>query len=344
MPKIDYTGKEMSGTRLEMVDVANRIAREFAADGYNLTLRQLYYQFVANDLFPDDRCYSQTGAGKWVKAVDGTKNAEPNYKWLGDIINDARMSGYIDWNNLVDRTREEAGGTGSMTDPSQVINPNYYWTDKWEGQEYYVEVWVEKEALQQVASRGSRNHEVTYFCCRGYVSQSAQWRAARRMEDAILDGKKVRIIHLGDHDPSGIDMTRDIRERLAVFIAQDLGRCGEPGGVYSEAWQAEEDLDEDFAVERIALNMDQIRRYNPPPNPAKLTDSRGSGYVERFGNESWELDALTPRVLVPLIEDAVSQYVDHELFDERVERENEEREILAAAKERWPEVKALLTS
>lgn len=340
MPKIDYTGKIITGERLRMVQIADEIAQEFAADGYNLTLRQMYYQFVANDLFPDERTYRQVGNNKWVRDPEGTKNAEPNYKWLGDIINDARMAGYLDWENLVDRTREEAGGTGSMEDPSEVIDPLYYWTDKWVGQEYYVEVWVEKEALAEIAERGAQRLEAKYFCCRGYVSQSAQWRAAQRMGNAIRDGKKVRVIHLGDHDPSGIDMTRDIRERLAVFIAQDLERSYSR---YQEAWEAEEDLDEDFAVERIALNMDQINRYNPPPNPAKLTDSRGSGYVRQYGDKSWELDALTPRVLVPLIENAITQYVDVDLFNERVRKQREEREILAKVKERWSDVKEFLS-
>jgi hypothetical protein len=339
MPVIDYTGKEMTGVRAQMVGIARRIAQEFADDGYNLTLRQLYYQFVANDLFPDDRAYAQTTAGKWVKHPDGTKNAEPNYKWLGDIVNDARMAGYIDWDTLVDRTREEAGGTGHMEDPADIIDPRYYWTDKWAGQEYYVEVWVEKEALSEIAARGAERLEATYFCCRGYVSASAQWRAAQRMVDAIRDNKKVRIIHLGDHDPSGIDMTRDIRDRLATFIAQDMGYAG-PG---EEAWYYGEMLEDQFEVERIALNMDQIRTHNPPPNPAKLTDSRGSGYVAKYGMKSWELDALTPRILVPMIEQAITQYVDVDLFNERVREEKQQREILEQCKDRWEDVVEFLT-
>lgn len=335
MPKIDYTGKVITGARREMVRVAERICAELAADGYDLTLRQLYYQFVAHDLFPDDRTWRQVGK-RWVRDPNGTKNAEPNYTWLGGIVNDARMAGYLDWAYLVDRTRAPSGGTGSMTDPAEVINPNCYWIDKWKGQEYYVETWVEKEALAGVLQRACPLFEITHFCCRGYVSQSAQWRAARRMREAIDDGKKVRILHLGDHDPSGIDMTRDIRERLATFIAQDLGLT-DPG---DEASTAEYELDERFDVERLALNMDQIRQYDPPPNLAKLTDSRGSSYVRRYGNSSWELDALGPRELVPLIQDAIGRYVDQDLFDQRVALEREERKILAVTKDHWDEISA----
>ena len=83
------------------------------------------------------------------------------------------------------------------------------------------------------------------------------------------------IIHLGDHDPSGIDMTRDIQERLQMFGA-------------------------DVYVKRVALTMNQIGTYNPPPNPAKITDSRASKYIDEYGNESWELDALEPQVITDL--------------------------------------------
>lgn len=77
------------------------------------------------------------------------------------------------------------------------------------------------------------------------------------------------ILHLGDHDPSGIDMTRDISDRLELFGA-------------------------DVEVKRIALNWDQIDEFTPPPNPAKLSDSRAGAYIAEYGDESWELDALEP--------------------------------------------------
>jgi hypothetical protein len=54
-------------------------------------------------------------------------------------------------------------------------------------------------------------------------------------------------------------------------------------------------------VRRIALTMDQVRQYDPPPNPAKLTDSRATRYIEEYGYDSWELDALEPAVLADLI-------------------------------------------
>jgi hypothetical protein len=335
VPSIEYVPKSFPLTARLVINQARDICAQFARDGDDLTLRQLYYQFVAHDLFPDERTWRQVGS-KWVKDPNGTKNAEPNYKWLGALINDARLAGMLDWGYIVDRTRATKGGTGSDTDPSEVIQyaADSYRVDKWAGQEFHVEAWIEKDALSGILQRACGPLEIPYFACRGYPSQSALWRAARRHEEAIEDGKKVRIIHLGDHDPSGIDMTRDIEHRLATFIAQDLDYCGSE----EDAETCASEIFEVFQVERIALNMNQIRQYNPPPNPAKLSDSRGSGYVQRYGVSSWELDALSPTVLRELVTDAVLQYRDEDLWEERVSQEHDEKQILVALDKHWPDI------
>jgi hypothetical protein len=115
---------------------------------------------------------------------------------------------------------------------------------------------------------------------------------------------------LGDHDPSGEDMVRDIETRLAEFGVEDL------------------------AVIKIALTIDQVQRYNPPPNPAKMTDSRAAGYVAKFGSSSWEVDALPPNVLANLIRAAFDNEIDVELMDKIKEHEEHDKTALrkAAAK------------
>jgi hypothetical protein len=186
--------------------------------------------------------------------------------------------------------------------------------------------------------------DVPFFSCRGYTSQSEIWGAAQRLGSKIDAGKNVVVIHLGDHDPSGIDMTRDIEHRLAMFIAQDcLGAPAAPAQDlrdYIESYL--EDIEGRLTIDRIALNMDQIRRYDPPPNPAKLTDARARGYVAMHGSSSWELDALDPDTLVELVRDAVGRYRDDDAWDEAVEREDEERKVLTATSDRWGEVESFL--
>lgn len=275
--KICYTPKNFADSSLSIIDTANGILEEYDQQGFTLTLRQLYYQFVARDLFPENRRWSWTGT-RWIKDPEGIKNALPNYKWLVSLINDARLAGLIDWDYLVDRTRElrDLEHFVSRADALQKL-AGWYHIDFWEHQDYRPEVWIEKDALIGVIEGVCQRYDTPYFSCRGFTSQSEMWAAAQRLLGYVEQGQEPVIIHLGDHDPSGCDMSRDVQERLQLFMGQQI----------------------DFR--RIALNMNQVQQYNPPPNPAKLTDSRSPPYIAQFGTDSWELDALDPATIIALI-------------------------------------------
>jgi hypothetical protein len=291
--KIGYEDWNPTGDSLALVDTAEQICEEYAAKGYDLTLRQLYYQFVARGFIP---------------------NHQRSYKRLGSVIDRARKAGLLDWDYIVDRTRNLRGYT-TYTSPADLVREmeGQFHVDLWEDQDYMVEVWVEKEALAGVIARASLAYGVDYFSCRGYVSQSELHAAAlrhRAYEDA---GKRVVVVHLGDHDPSGIDMTRDIQDRLRLFGAHTV-------------------------VNRIALNLNQVEEFNPPPNPAKLTDSRVGGYIERFGSKSWELDALDPETLAGLIKKEITDFVDPDAFNIRVDIQKEGRAQLRKVARHWSAV------
>lgn len=303
MPRIAYVDMpNFRADTLAIIDLANEIASSYKRRGFNLTLRQLYYQFIARDFFP---------------------NSEKSYDKLGRIISGARLAGLFDWEHLEDRAREAHGvdwlGTGEP-DVSDIIRAAQYHfsVDLWEGQSRRVEIWVEKQALEEVASKAANGFRVGYFACKGYVSQSEMWGAGMRMREAIDAGQTPLVLHLGDHDPSGIDMTRDIGERLSLF--------------------AEEEIE----VKRIALNMGQIRELNPPPNPAKLSDSRATDYVARYGSSSWELDAIEPEALVRLIRSEIAEVLDREAFDERCEFEAEGRQMFDHLADRWDDAREIL--
>jgi hypothetical protein len=279
MPKIQYREINFRGKSLELINLVNQVINEYKAQGYELTLRQAYYQLVARGYIP---------------------NNERSYKNIGNLINDGRLAGLIDWYAITDRTRN-LRNRSHWSSPDQVIRSAMYSynLDKWKGQPNYVEVWVEKDALVDIVGQACYPLDTPYFSCRGYTSQSEMWSAAQRFIDQS-DRENRIIIHLGDHDPSGIDMTRDIQERLNLFGA-------------------------DVYVKRVALTMQQIDTYNPPPNPAKITDSRCNSYMEQFGDESWELDALEPKVITDLITSEVTAYRDDEIYMEVCDQERREK-------------------
>ena len=296
MPCICYVEKRFSSASLALIDTANAIIEDYAAQGYSITLRQLYYQLVSRDYI---------------------ENTEQSYKRVGSIIADARMAGLLDWEAIEDRTRN-LRELGHWSSPQAIVRAcaSQYREDLWGDQDCYVEVWVEKDALIGVVEAACNPLDVPHFSCRGYTSASEMWTASQRLREAGYGGRKPVVIHLGDHDPSGIDMTRDIEERLNLF---------------STNGELDPDSESEITVERIALNMDQIRTYRPPPNPAKTTDARYTGYERLYGDESWELDALEPRVLADLITQQVQSYIDTDRWEAAVERMQAGRKALAAA-------------
>jgi hypothetical protein len=278
MPKICYTEWTPAASSQATLDAANTIIEQYQAKGYDLTLRQLYYQLVARDIIA---------------------NTQAQYDRLGIIISKARLAGLVDWNAIVDRTRNMKQNS-HWDNPGQIIRAcaNQFMVDRWAGQDYRVEVWIEKDALVGVISRVCEQLDVPYFSCRGYTSASEMWSMGhRRMGQHRREGQTTIIMHLGDHDPSGLDMTRDIADRLELFSGQAV------------------------EVKRLALNMDQVEELGPPPNPAKVTDSRAKAYIIAYGRESWELDALEPEYMENLIRTNVLALRDQEAWDKALEKE-----------------------
>ena len=286
-----YIDKRLGDPSLLIIGHANEIIQEYDAQGLDLTLRQLYYQFVARGLL---------------------QNKQSEYNRLGNIVSDGRLCGLLPWDKLVDRTRNLMG-LETYKSPAEVLKSAAasYRRDLWQEQTWRPEVWVEKEALTGVVSGICNKLRVDFFACRGYNSQSEQWRAGQRFAQYVRDGQRPIVFHLGDHDPSGMDMTRDNRERLELF-------AGTP-----------------VIVQRLGLNMNQIEELNPPENPAKLNDPRAAGYIERFGNKSWELDALDPTYIRNLIDGAVSQVRDMEVWGRSLAREVADKDRLRTLADEW---------
>lgn len=298
-----YVKKNFTSSSLEIIDQANEIIEDYLAQGFRLTLRQLYYQFVSRDLI---------------------SNIQSEYKRIGSIINDARLAGVLDWEAIEDRTRNVIV-YDHWDSPEQLVREavSWYRIDRWEEQTYRPEVWIEKDALIGVLEQLCMKMDVPLFSCRGYTSQSEMWGASQRFSKWRLGGQTPYIIHLGDHDPSGIDMTRDIKDRTAMFmtpVEEELADRTESGEFHGVT----------FKLERIALNYPQIEKYAPPPNPAKLTDSRANKYVDDYGESSWELDALEPSVLADLVKKKLLSIRDEDVWKAMLRREARGRKRLEA--------------
>lgn len=327
--------------------IINEIIEEYRQEGYVLTLRQLYYQLVSRDIIP---------------------NKQSEYAKLSTLLTKGRMAGVVDWEAIEDRNRRPylpywvSGIEGAIRDTI-----NQYRLDRQKGQDYYIELWVEKDALSGVLKRITEHYHIRLIVNKGYSSTSAMYDAYERVKRKLLQKKKVVILYLGDHDPSGLDMIRDIRDRTREFISnsEDVKEIWEDEREHEfsdEIWDRDEFsdnildkyeydddshvkedgeewfdyakgfgkylFDERVEVRPIGLTMKQIKQFAPPPNPAKITDPRAKWYIEKFGRVSWEVDALNPETLHKLVRENVESLIDMDLFQERVEQEESDKEKL----------------
>lgn len=268
---------------LERLEIVNDIIEDYADQGYKLTLRQLYYQLVSRDIVP---------------------NQQAEYAKLGNILVKGRMAGVVDWEAIEDRIRVPhlpywvTGIEGALEDTI-----GQYRLDRQKGQKNYIEVWVEKDALSGVLKTITEYYHIVLMVNRGYSSCSAMHDAFERLERQECNGIYTNILYLGDHDPSGMDMVRDVQDRLIEF-----GVCP--------------------SIKHTAITLQQIDKYSPPPNPAKITDPRAQWYMEKYGETSWEVDALEPKILHELLKTDIEGLIDMELFAAQLEQEEENKKDL----------------
>lgn len=287
MSFIKFKEMKFKKSTMARINQANEIIDEYLAAGYRMTLRQLYYQFVSRDLLA---------------------NTERTYKNLAKTISDARLAGLVDWDAIEDRGRQP-DIPNEWNSIEEVIETaiQQFRLPRWDDQEFYAELWVEKQALAGVLEPLADKYHVPLMVNKGYSSQSAMYESACRfMENERSDKPKV-LFYLGDLDPSGEDMVRDIRDRMEMFGVRGL------------------------VVEKVAINMDQVEKYGPPPNPAKVTDPRAAWFIEEYGESSWEVDALPPDVLEKIIHREFKKIIDRPAMNRVQFQEDKDKERIREA-------------
>lgn len=269
----------------QLVPVVNEILTQY---DFPLTVRQIYYRLISDpyNLF---------------------ENTRSNYTGFDRILTKAREEEEIDWTKIEDRTRQSIGGEEEIDDetPEEFLQDYLYTLEScwrrydlkmWLSQQNFIEVWVEKDALSSLISQACQKYRVLVFPSRGYSSFTKVKEGIRRLYknteiiskdiDNPITNKPTFVLHLADHDPSGLGMTQDLKNRFAKYDAEFI------------------------RVERIGLNIEQVRQFNLRPNPVKRADSRSAEYVQTFGTECWELDALPPDELQKLIVTEIENYID----------------------------------
>lgn len=282
-----------------MFEQIDGVVNEYIAMEIKLTNRQLYYQLVGKDYIP---------------------NADEVYRRICAFLTDSRYAGLIDWDAIEDKDRipekhSEWKNVNSLVDSAI----SSYRLPRWSNQDYYVEMYCEKKAGINVLQPIADKWHIYFGFNKGYSSASAMYDLAKRIGEQIKNEKKAVVLYFGDHDPSGIDMVRDIGKRIIEFLVcgdEPLDPLGDDEG------------DPNFRIIPVALTMEQIKKYKPPPNPAKITDPRAKKYIKEFGKVSWELDSLNAMELRKIAEKSVLQYLDKKKYNAWIDKEEREKQAL----------------
>ncbi len=280
-------------------DNYNRIIAEVqvileAYPGITFTLRQMYYRLVAKQLIP---------------------NTVNEYKKLSSYLVKARELGTVDDDRFEDRIRKVLGGgdrgwlDGNSFIKSQIRelkkSHEYFAYKQWRDQEEYIEVWLEKDALSDLFRRIADGLNVHTCPARGYPSYSYVMDCAGRILKA---GKPAVLLYFGDFDPTGLNIPENLLTRVIKYSGLE---------------------EDEITLERVALNIDQIRQYSLPPAPAKRTDARFSAFVEATGSDDVvELDALEPNVLQEMIKRAITEHIDVDTWNRTARKSKRMRKKL----------------
>jgi hypothetical protein len=286
---IDYKPQAKTVQKINWV---NAIIDEYQAQGYTLTLRQLFYQFVSRNYI---------------------ENSRKEYDSLSEALTNARMAGLVDWEGIEDRGRVPR--IPSCTNSIQYAllqTAQDFRVNRQSWQDNYIEVSSEKDALSGILERLTNYYHINLIINKGYNSTTGAYGVAQRIKKQLANGKKFcYILYLGDHDPSGLDMVRDVNDRLNLM-----------------------NVTEGFEVKHIALTTAQVELYKPPENKlkkdnyGKWKDPRGPAYFKKFGNKSWEVDALSPALITELLQTEIESIIDIETFRKVCEIENKWKQEL----------------
>jgi hypothetical protein len=275
-----------------------------------MTLRQLYYRLVS--------------AGHLA-------NRQPEYKRLGNLMTRLREAGDVPRTWIVDNVRStlKPSSWSGLADFGESVR-DCYRLDFWAGMDAHVEIFVEKDAVAGTVQPVTQRYDVALRVCRGYSSISFAGEIADLWTEVE---KPVYAYYLGDFDPSGFDLERDLREkleryskRLDCFLRYDRDGAPRPDRApdgNTTVWN------------RLAIRAGDFDQFGLVRLPVKEKDMRSAGFVARYGSDCAEVDALPPTELRRRVEEAIRSHINQARWEGLRLVEEAERRSLGRVVAGW---------
>lgn len=261
---------------------------EIAVECQPITLRGLFYRVVSAGMFPSTE--------------------QKFYNKVGRLVTRLRRSGLMPYSWIVDSLRstvKPSSWTG-LSDFGDTV-AGAYRKDFWHHLDEYVHVFVEKDAIAGVVTPVTEEYDVALSPVRGYCSESFAYQVGSQFKSIE---KPVHCYYLGDHDPSGYDIERDLQKKLREISGRSI------------EWT------------RLAINADDFDRHDLVRLKPKKKDRRYKRFVEEHGPDCAEVDALHPHELRRRIRQSIEQWIPKDEWNKLKQVEEVEREtfnsVLAA--------------
>lgn len=178
-----------------------------------------------------------------------------------------------------------------------------YRGDLWSNAAYYCEVWCESRSIASIIRDDCRDLAVSLYPAGGFSSDTLVYEAARQIAH-LAAGRPVVVFYIGDYDPAGVHVDRDIRNKLWQHL-----RNLRPG-----------DASQKLHLERLGINPDQVIRYNLPTKVRNPKDRR-SLHIDR----TVEAEAMPAHILRSLLRANIEALLPPRALDVMKTAEESER-------------------
>ena len=294
-------------TREELLEHCRVIVQEHLDQEIELSLRAVYYALIGQGLITADK---KEGEGK-------PADRRRNYRRISDTLAKAKEAGDFPLEWLRDELRipKDGDGFGATLDVDNALDEAESWmrdmpewalkAGHWYGQPKVVLVVIEEDALAGTVQKPCEDMGVPWFVLRGYPSWTGIYSWYEKIKEMHEEWSnwdtypEVHILYMGDHDPDGMAIPEHLRTtalRMAELEAVDLPELH---------WT------------RVALTQAQARAHGAPSMGVKRSSSRAPKYLEKYGTDAWEIEALPAKKLRELLNEAI-----HARFDDAVLKAN----------------------
>jgi hypothetical protein len=294
----------------DIIDAIIGITNRELQDGLNISLRGLFYKLVSQNLI---------------------LNYLECYQKLSNLVDDCKYGGILDWNAIkVDDARNQRIDYCVENIPDALEDTVLqYKLNRQEGQPLYIEVWCEKETLVDVLRRITDKYHIPLCIVKGRDSSTAIYNGYQRFREELAQEREVRLIYIGDFDPSGKDMIRDIEDRIRFMLDNSTVDYSKHYCNQISTLEYKSKLPKAFKVDSIALTMNQIEKYRLPTNYAKESDRLYNWYIEKFKTKDcWEVDALDRKILTEILEEAIINLMDLDMYKKILQKEIDDKQFL----------------